>query len=442
MRTLLILLALSQAACVETSLELGSGDTDKRGDRTDTGDTVEHVDDTDTTGDTDIETTGDTAVDTSVDTDVEEPETWPKACDDLYDPDTLQVFELDFEPEDWAAVQSDCANYAQAYRPVQLTYEGETVPAMVRLKGNWSWSCDKMQFVVSFNEEDPTGRFHGQRKLMFDAPWYDHTLMHERLAFPLFEARGLPYSCANSARIMVNGAYYGLYTNIERIDKEYLERHFEEPDGNLYQGGSELKTNEDVGDTSRLQALQAATTVEQIAALVDLDQAVAEWATEAMIPALDNYWAGVEINYYLYDHPSRGFVYLPYDLDISFGDSAYPGGGGLVWPDAVNADPLTHEHSGWGKEALVKTVLADRGWCERFVEELTLTRAAYDPAAMWAQAEVWNEQIGGALVEDTRKPFSRAEHAAAMANLESFLVARADFVDAWLAEGGHCPVRW
>jgi hypothetical protein len=110
----------------------------------------------------------------------------------------------------------------------------------------------------------------------------------------------------------------------------------------------------------------------------------------------------------------------------------------------------------------VKTVLADRGWCERFVEELTLTRAAYDPAAMWAQAEVWNEQIGlgphgrgmwaqaevwneqigGALVEDTRKPFSRAEHAAAMANLESFLVARADFVDAWLAEGGHCPVRW
>jgi hypothetical protein len=265
--------------------------------------------------------------------------------------------------------------------------------------------------------------------------------MHERLAFPLFEARGLPYSCANSAKILLNGEYYGLYTNIERIDKEYLERHFEEADGNLYQGGSELKTNEDVGDISRLQALQAATTVDEIAALVDLDQAVAEWATEAMIPALDNYWAGVEINYYLYDHPTRGFVYLPYDLDISFGDSAYPGGG-LVWSDAATVDPLTWEHYGWQKEALVETVLSDTYWCERFVEELTLTRAAFDPDAMWAQAQVWNTQIGGAMLDDPRRPFSRPDHAGAMDNLEAFLPARAAFVDAWLAQGDHCPARW
>jgi len=237
MRAPLLLLALLASGCTPAAVGIGADDT---GGRDDTGEGIEHVGDTDTTADTDTDTdtTADTDIettgDTSVDTDLPEEDTWPKACADLYDPDILQVFELDFEPADWADVQSDCANYAQTYRPVRLTYEGETVDAMVRLKGNWSWSCDKMQFVVSFNEVDSAGRFHGQRKLMFDAPWYDHTGMHERLAFPLFEARGLPYSCANSAKILLNGEYYGLYTNIERIDKEYLERHFEEADGNLY----------------------------------------------------------------------------------------------------------------------------------------------------------------------------------------------------------------
>ncbi|MDP2304941.1 MAG: CotH kinase family protein [Pseudomonadota bacterium] len=406
----------------------------------DTDDTVDtDTEDTDTV-DTDTDTVDtDTATE---DTDTEEPvETWPKACPDLYDPDTVPTFELQFRDGELQALRADCAAGSQEYHPVAFTYDGETVDAMVRLKGNWSWSCDKLQFVVSFNEEDPSGRFHGQRKVMLDAPWYDRTLMHERIAFPLFEQRGLPYSCVNNAKVVVNGDYYGLYANIERIDKEYLERHFEEPDGNLYQGGTELKTNEDVGDTTNLVALQAATTVEEIAALMDLDQAVAEWATEAMLPAMDNYWAGVEINYYLYDHPTRGFVYLPYDLDLSFGDAAYTNGD-PVWPDAVASDPILYEHSGWQKEALVERVLSDRAWCERFVEELVLSRAAYSPEDMQGRLDAWEAQIAEAVEDDPNKVGSMADHEAAVAELRAFFVERAAYVDDWLASGDHCPARF
>lgn len=414
--------------CGEGDIELGA-DTGRAG-------TVEQVGgDSDSAGGEETSEpvdTGDTA---------DDPETFPKACSELYDPDTLPTFELTFTDEEWGALRRDCGQGLQTYHPASFTWEGESVDAMVRLKGNWSWSCDKMQFVVSFNEVDPDGRFHGQRKLVLDAPWYDRTFLHERLAFPLFEARGLPYSCVNNARVLVNGAFYGLYANLERLDKEYLERHFEESDGNLYQGGTELKTNEDEADTSDIVALQAAVGIDEIARLVDLDQAVAEWATEAMLPAMDNYWAGVEINYYLYHHPGRGFVYLPYDLDLSFGDAAYPSGE-LVWPDAVNVDPITWEHSGWQKEALLETVLADEHWCGRFVEELELTRAAFDAEAMADQADAWAAQIADAVEEDTRKPFSTSDHEAAVVDLRAFLLRRAAVVDAWLAQGGHCPARW
>jgi hypothetical protein len=391
--------------------------------------------------DTEVERLPDTGPPDDEPDDEPDDDALPGACAPLYDPDTVPTFELTFAREEWDGLRRDCVDGVQSYRPVTFAWNGESVAAMARLKGNWSWNCDKMQFVVSFNEEDPDARFHGLRKVMLDAPWYDHSLLHERLGFALFQARGLPWSCANSARLVVNGSYHGLYTNIERIDREYLERHFEDPDGNLYQGGSELKTNEDVGDISDLTALQAAVTVDEIAALVDLDQAVAEWSMEAMMPALDNYWAGVEINYYLYDDPARGFVYLPYDLDISFGDSAYPGSG-VFTTEAHTFDPILYEHTGWLKEAVVKTVLSDPYWCDRFVDELAVSREVYDPDTLVGLVDAWSAQIADAVDEDERKAFSDAEHAAAIDNLRGFFADRAAYVDGWLAEGGHCPARF
>lgn len=402
---------------------------------------------TDTSG-TDASETDASGTDTSTDDggsegvlDLPIEPTWPEPCADIYDPTILPTFELTFSPSELQGLASDCEQGLQSYRPVQFGYDGETVPAMARLKGNWSYSCDKYQFVISFNEQDPSGRFHGLRKIVLDAAWYDRTLLHERAAFPLFESLGLPYSCVNNARLLINGSYYGLYSNVERIDQEYLERNFEESEGNLYQGGSELKTNETMPDTSNRDALFAATTVQEIEALMDLDQAVAEWAAEAMLPAMDNYWAGVEINYYLYDHPSRGFVYLPYDLDIVFGDAAYDDGS-LLWPESTWADPITHEHSGWLKEPIFQIVLADPIWCSRFVEELVAARAAYSPDVMAQQVSEWADQIATAAAEDPNKPFSTADHELAIDQLEAFFADRADFVDGWLAQGNHCPAAW
>lgn len=369
------------------------------------------------------------------------PVTWPQACPDIYDENTLPHFELTFTPQELNALQVDCNDNVQEYRPVKLTYGAETVDAMVRLKGNWSWDCSKMQFVVSFNEVDSKGRFHGVRKLVFDAPWYDRTFLHERLAMPFFQARGLPYSCVNNATISINSEFYGIYANVERLDKEYLQRNFEAADGNLYQAGTELKTNETTGDTSDLDALNAATNVTELAKVMDLNEAVSEWAAEAMLPAMDNYWAGVEINYYIYHHPARGFLYLPYDMDIVFGDSAYPDGS-LVWPDSVKSDPILYEHPGWQKEDRVKMVLSDPVWCQKFVDELVLARAAYSPEEFSARVDKWNAQIQQSVAMDTRKQFSVADHEAAIVSLKSFFKQRLAFVDQWLAQGNHCPAKF
>lgn len=360
---------------------------------------------------------------------------YPRPCADIYDPDIVPTFEVEIAPEELALMEQDCSLEIKEYRPVTFHYGDETASAMMRLKGNYSFRCDKKQFVISFNETNSKGRFHGLRKIVLDAPWYDQSLLAERMGFSFMQRAGNYWSCVNNARLFINGQYYGAYANVERLDKEYLQRHFpkDEANGNLYEGMDELKTNEEVNDTSRRDALLAAQSIAEISTLSDLDEAVKDWASLAMLPDIDSYWAGVPINVYLYDHPTRGFVWFPYDMDFCL--PQFPGD-----PiPYVNADPLTYRNGSWGYIPLVQRVLEDKHYCERFLQELTIARAAYDVELMTDQIDTWAAQIEDAVRTDPNKPYSMQEHEAAVALMKEFIRARAAFVDTWL-KTATCPV--
>jgi hypothetical protein len=270
-------------------------------------------------------------------------------------------------------------------------------------------------------------------------------LLAERLGFSYKRRAGAFWSCVNHARVFVNGAYYGAYANVERIDKEYLQRHFPkaEAEGNLYQAGDELTTNESVADTSRRDALMAAESVAELAALTDLDAVLREWATSAMLPDPDSYWAGVEANYYLYDHPERGFVWFPSDMDLTMRQGVMsPSTSSVevgVQAEFVTADPLTYENPDWKRESLYVKVLSEPTWCERYLEELRAARDAYDVEAMSADLDAWAEQIATAVAEDSHRPYSVATHRAGIETLKAFMPRRLSYVNDWLATAS-CPV--
>lgn len=356
-----------------------------------------------------------------------------KACADLYDPGELVEFAVEIDAEQWSAMQNDCQAHVEEYRPITLHYGSESVAAMWRLKGNWSWNCDKLQFVISFNETDPDGRFHGLRKLVLDAPWYDHTLLHERLAMHYHQQRGVPHSCVNHARLEVNGEHYGVYANVERVDREYLERNFDDADGNLWKEGRELKTNDETGSSALIDRFWGTTSSQELGEIIDIPHALRVWSSLAMLPDPDSYWAGVEINFYLYEHPTRGLLFLPYDSDLAFGEN--------IWPELATMDPITHEHDEWKREEQFKAVLSDPKWCERFVTELRAARDAYDVADLESKIDTWSEQIEGSIQTEPHPVFTPEEHETALAQLRTFPARRAAFIDEWL-ESNHCPVMW
>jgi len=307
----------------------------------------------------------------------------------------------------------------------QFKYGDEVVSnASIRLRGNTIWWLDevKMQFEISFNTYDSSGRFHGMRHLDFDAAASNLSFLRDRLGLAVMRDAGIPAPCANNARLVVNGVYYGLFTNLEKIDKSFLGRNYDNNDGDLYKRpGWELKTNEETSDGSRLVALKATTTIDELGAYLDLDQAAAEWAAEAVIPDNDGAWAG-GFNFYLYDEPDSGkFLIIPYDFDSTFTRVPF------------DADPVTylkpmdHGRPWYDMAVLDPTTLA------KFKERVKFTlENAYKVDVLQSRIDAWSAQIEEAAEEDVNKPFTQAQHIAKVAEKREYVAKRALFVENWL----------
>lgn len=339
------------------------------------------------------------------------------ACADVYDPDHLPTFEVDIASDHLEALIEEQKAGIQVFHPAVFRYEGEEYPdAMVRYRGNKSTCGDKLQIAIAFHKVNPDGRFHGLRRINLDHG--SCGTIEERLALAFVrDELGVEASCANNARLVLNGHYYGLYTNIEHIDREFLERNFDDPDGNLYEDAREewKKTNEDDPDTSDMEALNGAADAAAVDALSDLDQAMRMWAGDALLPGCDNYWYFGR-NFYVYNHPSRGFLFLPTDYD-----HALPLGWCSDWMLMPSED----------KTAAL--VLQDPEWRAKFVDELAAAHARFRPEWFDERIDRWWLQVRESAEAD---PFLAGE-IDDFSGLKQRIREREALIRAWLEEGAH-----
>jgi len=368
----------------------------------------------------------------------------PGACADLFADDQITTYEIGIAQADWDGLVADFQAMPQnealgldihPYHPLtEFRYGDEVVPnAMIRLKGQSSWrealeagdNPPKMQFVISFTEVDPSTRFHGLRKVELDMPRTDPSYLRQRLTLTYLRALGLPAQCANSGRLIVNGNYYGLFTNLERPDKEFIQRVFPGQDtGDLWDGGWGLETNEATVDQPhpRLDAWWAVKDVASLTAIADVDEALDEWAGEAMIDDSDGFWIGRH-NFLLYDHPTRGWLWIPHDLDAT-----------IDWVSEL-IDPLYYwgRYTAWdGPWPHYAAVVGDEALRERYVAALRRAHDVFVAAELPEKLDRYAKQIDEAAAADPTRPFGVADHVSAVDSLRAALHARGDYVQSWL----------
>lgn len=359
----------------------------------------------------------------------------PKACPKVF-ADALQTFDIEIAPAEWAKLEYEHKNAAaimasggtvEHYVPLTtFRHEGKVeTDAVIRLRGNPTWWAkqDKMQFQISFKENNPDGRFRGLRKVVLDSAHYNASYLRDRLAMSVMRDAGLPAPCVNHARLVVNGNYYGLFTHIEKVDREFLERHFHDPSHNLYKRGQILKTNEDENpDQSRMEAFWKIDTIAELEAMTDLDELISAWAAEAVFPDADGYWSG-GWNFYLYDDPARGFVYLPWDMDLGFDNLP-------AETDPITWHKISEKFNGRPHVALA---LSDAKWRRRFVEEVRRIHDVADPQVLQDRIDRWSDQIAEAAAADSHAPWTFSYHQWAVKRMHGYVAERAKFLDQWLA---------
>lgn len=402
----LLLLPLSQSGCKHADVALGPVDSSSATDSPTEADPLDSVPGVPT----------DTAP---------EPE---DGCPALYDQDVLPAFTLDLSDAEWAALQADYTTGTKSWHPAAFTstVDGEVVvidDAAVRLSGNpgFSWIGPKMQFAISFTQYNEEGRLDGLRKLKLDASWYDPSLVRDRLAYAYLRDLGVSAPCANNATLAINGAYYGLYKNIEFADQEFLERVMgrEDSGGVLWKYGSEASVNEEEADPRHMRDLWSHSDVAWQEANTDLDGNLLEWAGEALIPQDDGYWCCAH-NFYIYEHPTKGFQFLPWDMDYTFDSAPY-----FADPDTFYRDSNSQPH--------LDAVAADPTWGPRWVAALETATGAYDPDVMDQRITDWSAQIEDAFASDPTTTISAQAHADAIARMPGWIRSRSAFMQSWVA---------
>ncbi|HJN76844.1 MAG TPA: CotH kinase family protein [Myxococcota bacterium] len=179
------------------------------------------------------------------------------------------------------------------------------------------------------------------RRLTLNNAVSDPSYVRQCISYSFFTDASMPAPRCSLAQVTVNGEDLGIYVNVEPIKEPMLARHFDESEGNLYEGtlsdfregwtGTlEKKTNEGEDDWDDIDALVEAVATDDdellsaLETVLDLESFIDFWAAEVLVEHGDGY-NGNTNNFYLYADPSDGrFRFIPWGTDAVF----YGGGEG------------------------------------------------------------------------------------------------------------------
>ena len=370
----------------------------------------------------------------------------PRLCSDLFDQTVVPAYAFEISADDWAKLDADfhdlkdvlAGTPPQTYYPIVFHYGAETVSnAAVRLRGKSSWvdtvmfdANPKMQFDISFDQVVTDQKFHGVSTLHLEVARDDWTFLNERIGNNWFREIGLTAPCANSATVTINGALYGLYVAEEGVTKSLLKQFYPgNAGGDLFKGGTELQSSPTTVNWSRLQALNAATDIATLSALLDLPNTVLEWAAEAVVEDADGYYGGSH-NYYLYDQGSPGYVWLLDHTDSAFewvdlftalGSREHP----IYWwagrplPDRPGADYLL--------------VMNDPTWRARYVNAIATQVAKWNQQEILGWIDAWSQQIAGAVAADPHRWVTIDQFNAAIASMRGMVQNRPAYLQSFVS---------
>jgi hypothetical protein len=359
----------------------------------------------------------------------------------LFNPDAVVEIDLGLSPEEIEALEDD----PDEYQPGTFVLSVGGVPqgpplgeVGIRLKGGASFRrlTGKAAFKIKFDKYVDDQTLFGLERLTLNNMVQDPSMIHETLAYEVFQALQLPASRTGYAFLRINGVVYGLYLNIETLDEISLPRWFDST-GHLYEAdalATDVRPGEagtfevDVGDDEDLADLEALVEAanaddghwsDAMADVADLRRLTRMWAVERYVGHWDGYAGraapGISPNnYYLHSDSAGLFSMIPWGTDQTWGI------------------PLEFDEPAGG--LLFNRCLADRGCSEQYVDALREVHALVPTLALGSHAAALAAQLAPhqALEDESRRGFTQAEIEADVDQSLDFIADRPRELGDWL----------
>jgi spore coat protein CotH len=388
------------------------------------------------------------------------PEPPPPTADALFDAQVLQRVDLLVHSADWAKLKENFRE--NDYYPADLTWNGLTVRnAGIRSRGTGSRSGVKPGLRVDFNRYADQ-EFLGLKSLVLDNLTQDASGIHETVAFALYNRLGIPAPREAHARLYVNNEYAGLYVVVESVDKDLLARVFGEIDGNIqndgylyeynweaewhfehlgddlrpYKDRFDPKTHESAGDEQLYRPIEQLVRLidetrqdrlpEVIGHRFDLPGFIRYVAAQNFVAETDGILGAWGVNnFYLYRLEDQDkHVLIAWDADVTFWGPTFP------------------TNDGHDANILMAKLMRVPEYHAMYRAELQrVVEMASEPVGdtTWLDAEIRRQLdlIDAAMREDTARPHTVDQYAAAADEMRAFTAPRLAFVRCELDRGAR-----
>ncbi|MFP2926537.1 CotH kinase family protein [Pyxidicoccus sp. 3LG] len=277
-------------------------------------------------------------------------------------PDNVPVVDVSRYTEEYGLpvfhIQGASQLNPDAHVPITVTWRGHAHAAEGKLRGSSSLAFPKNSYTVKFTEEDPFnepgfGGFTQRRSLVLINNFNDNSYLRARLGFELWGQLSPEAIQVKtfSAVVFLDGAYHGLYTVADHVNKHLMAAQGLSRNGNLYKadtGAANFKLVDADGVPKRtphagFEKQDGKPEAGEPGAFDDLDAVVTYVATASdedfrtqgpqriHLRDYEDWWAFVTLlvaidsdikNSYHYHDPQGGpWRYIPWDLDGSFGQT-------------------------------------------------------------------------------------------------------------------------
>jgi spore coat protein CotH len=373
----------------------------------------------------------------------------------FFNDEVLHEIRLDINAKDWQTLKENFLS--NAYYPCDFRWGTEVVRNVgIRSRGTASRSDVKPGLRVDFNRYSDNQTFLGLTSFVLRNNTTDYSSMHERISMLFFGRMGIPAPREAHARLYVNGAYAGLYSIVESIDKNFLARTRAENDGYLYKfdrnvgddpyyftyGGPDpslyvphpFKPETHESDPQPQPIVDMIRTVAEasdavfrsaIAEYIDLSAFIRHVAIEMFLNENDGLLGNAGINnFYLYRPPNQHLhVFIPWDKSETMHDRTLS--------IFHNVDDVPAEM----QNRLMSRAMAYTDLSNLYLDTLlacadSAAELVPDDARGWLEREIDREyqQIRDAALSDPEKAYTNDQFLQAVDDLRKFAQDRSVFV--------------